>query len=214
MNNDIQPDETDTAKTKAGVSCYSAGEGAFMQKTQAWRGRVMGPFLKALTAARVSPNHLTFLSLLCGLAFCPFFLWGSKPVAYLMLLLHVLLDGLDGPLARYQDRAGSRGSFTDTLSDQIVVACSTISLIAAGFAGAWPGGLYLFVYTVVVVFAMVRSAMAIPYSWLFRPRFIIYLWIPVEVYLLPGSMNVLLWLFTALLTGKMLTGFIRIRRMM
>jgi phosphatidylglycerophosphate synthase len=196
------------------VTCYSEGEGGFMERSQEIRGRLLRPLLTVLARIRVTPNHLTLLSLLAGLAFCPFFLWGSRPIAFGMLLVHCLLDGLDGPLARFIQRASNRGSFTDTTADQVVVTFSTVALIHAGYAGAWPGGLYLFFYCTVVIFAMVRSAMAIPYSWLIRPRLLVYAWMPVEVYLWPGSLNFVLWVFSALLALKMLTGFIQIRRRM
>ncbi len=85
-------------------------------------------------------------------------------------------------------------------------------MVQGGFAGTWPGGLYVFFYSMVVIFAMVRSALEIPYSWLVRPRFIVYIWILVEVYVWSGTIDYVLWLFTILLAAKMLTGFIRIRR--
>lgn len=196
------------------ITCYSAGEDGFMQRSQAWRGRMLRPVLVVLAALRITPNQITFLSLATGLAFGPVFLWGSRPVAFGLLLLHVLLDGLDGPLARHLGRASNAGSFTDTMVDQVVLAFSTVTMIHAGHAGAWPGGLYLFFYGIVVIFAMVRNALAIPYSWLFRPRFLVYAWFPVEVYLWPGTLNLLLWLGTVLLAFKTLTGFLRIRRRM
>ncbi|MBE0543260.1 MAG: CDP-alcohol phosphatidyltransferase family protein [Verrucomicrobia bacterium] len=198
-------------ETKPKVTCYSADEGGFMQRSQELRGRWLSPLLTLLAALRITPNHLTLLSLVAGLAFCPVFLWSSKAVAFGLLLAHVLLDGLDGPLARFTQRASNQGSFTDTSADQVVVAFSTVTLIHAGYAGAWPGGLYLFFYSLVVIFAMVRNALAIPYSWLVRPRFFVYLWMPVEVYLWRGSLDVLLWILTALLVLKTLTGFIQIR---
>jgi len=71
--------------------------------------------------------------------------------------------------------------------------------------------LYLFFYTLVVIFAMVRNALAIPYSWLVRPRFLVYAWFPVEVYLWPGSLDSLLWIVSLLLALKTLSGFLRIR---
>lgn len=185
-----------------------------MQRSQELRGRWLSPLLTLLAALRIAPNHLTLFSLIAGLAFCPVFLWSSKAVAFGLLLAHVLLDGLDGPLARFTQRASSQGSFTDTSADQVVVAFSTVTLIHAGYAGAWPGGLYLFFYSLVVIFAMVRNALAIPYSWLVRPRFFVYLWMPVEVYLWRGSLDVLLWILTTLLVLKTLTGFIQIRRKM
>jgi phosphatidylglycerophosphate synthase len=195
-----------------GVTCYSGGEGGFMQRWQTWRGRVLAPLLKVLAGIRVTPNHLTLLSLLAGLAFSPVFLWVSRPAAFALLLAHVLLDGLDGPLARFTGRASNRGSFSDTMADQVVVTFSTVTLIHAGHAGVWPGGLYIFFYCMVVLFAMVRNALAIPYAWLVRPRLLIYAWMPVEVYYWRGSLDLLLWIFSALLAIKMLTGFIQIRR--
>ncbi len=193
------------------ITCYSDGEGEFMAKSQAIRGRLLLPLLTLLQACNIRPGHLTFLSLLVGLAFCPVFLWSSKPAAMALLVLHVLLDGLDGPLARHIGRASDCGSFTDTMADQMVVTFSALTLIHVGMASLWAGGMYLFFYAVVVMFAMARNAMEIPYSWLVRPRFFVFLGIPVELYLWPGSLNVLLWIVSALLAWKVLTGFVKIR---
>jgi len=198
--------------SKVQVTCYSEQEGVFMRRSQELRGQLLRPLLAVLAGLRITPNHLTLLSLLAGLAFCPVFLWSSQWVAFALLLAHLLLDGLDGPLARHTQRASNRGSFTDTAADQVVVTFSAVTLIHAGYAGAWPGGLYLFFYSLVVCFAVVRNAMAIPYSWLIRPRLLVYGWMPVEVYLWRGSLDVLLWLLTVLLAAKTLTGFIQIRR--
>ena len=195
-----------------GVTCYSGGEGDSMRRWQTLRGRWLAPLLAVLAGIRVTPNHLTLLSLLAGLAFSPVFLWGSRPAAFALLLAHLLLDGLDGPLARYTRKASNRGSFGDTMADQVVVTFSTVTLIHAGYAGAWPGGLYVFFYCMVVLFAMVRNALAIPYAWLIRPRLLVYAWIPAELYLWPGSLDPVLWIFSVLLAIKMLTGFIQIRR--
>ncbi len=183
-----------------------------MQRSQAIRARLLNPLLRILAGMGVTPNQLTLLSLLTGLAFCPVFLWRSKAVAFGLLLSHVLLDGLDGPLARFTQRASNRGSFTDTTADQVVVAFSAVTLIHAGYAGAWPGGLYLFFYCMVVIFAMVRNALTIPYSWLVRPRLLVYAWFPVEVYLWHGTLDPLLWVLSAVLAIKMVTGFVKIRR--
>ncbi|MDF1755467.1 MAG: CDP-alcohol phosphatidyltransferase family protein [Verrucomicrobiales bacterium] len=194
------------------VNCYSKGEGAFMAWGQRLRARMLGPLLEMLGGNGVRAGHVTFLSLLCGLVFCPFFIAGYPVVALVFLLLHVLLDGLDGPLARYLGRDGARGSFTDTASDQVVVSAVTIAMVYTGMVGAWPGGCYLFLYTIVVTFAMIRNAIKVPYSWLFRPRFLVFGWIAVEVFLWPGTINYLLWGATLLLGLKAVTGFLAIRR--
>jgi len=203
-----------TSKPDPKVTCYSEGEAGLMAQSQTMRGRLFHPLLALLARLRITANHLTLLSLLTGLAFCPLFLWGAKSAAFGLLATHVLLDGLDGPLARFTHRASNQGSFTDTMADQVVVAFTTLTLVHARVAGAWPGGLYLFLYSLVVVFAMVRNALAIPYSWLVRPRFLIYGWFLVETYLWPGTLDGALWIISALLAVKVLTGFIQIRRKM
>ena len=194
------------------VSCYSDGEGRFMDWSQAIRERWLRPFLGWLARIGLRANHITLLSLLAGIAFCPVFLLGHHAIAFGLLFLHVLLDGLDGPLARFRGNASNRGSFTDTMADQLVVTVTTVTMIHAGYAGAWPGGLYLFLYVVVVGFALVRSALEAPYSWLFRPRFIVFAWLLVEVYLKPGSLDWVLWIASGVLAVKTLTGFVTIRR--
>jgi len=192
------------------ADCYSAGERDWMLATQRWREQALAPLLRSLVRVQVTPNDLTLLSLLAGLAFCPLWLV-SRPAAMVALLVHVLLDGLDGPLARFTNVASRRGSFTDSMADQIVVTGVTITLMATGVVGIVPGGAYVFLYTLVVAFAMIRNALAVPYSWLVRPRFIMYGWLLVETYAWPGSLEWLLWTFNVLLAWKVLTGFRKIR---
>jgi hypothetical protein len=69
-------------------------------------------------------------------------------------------------------------------------------------------------YAVVVAFAFARNALAAPYSWLFRPRFLVFLWFAIETYWWPGSLNWVLSFSAAILSLKCLTGFVTIRRKM
>jgi phosphatidylglycerophosphate synthase len=211
----MPPPETTTA------DCYSAGERRAMVWTQEVRGRLLRPLLMAAERAGVSPDHVTAASLACGLAFCPLYLWpgspwGARAAALAALALHVILDGLDGPLARHLGTASRRGSFTDTLADQVVVTATTVTLMVAPqpAVSSWIGALYLFAYTMVVGFAMVRNALGVPYSWLVRPRFWVYGWIAVNEYVWPGQMNYVLGAFTCILAIKMASGFVAIRRML
>jgi phosphatidylglycerophosphate synthase len=181
--------------------------------SQKVRAKLLAPLLTLLAKCRVTANALTFLSLMTGLAFCPA-LFHSKPLALALLACHLCFDALDGPLARHTDTASHKGSFTDTMSDQTVVAATTGTLIYADIIAPLPGVTYVFAYTVVVGFAVVRNALSIPYTWLVRPRLLIYLWFVVEFYLLPGSIDYVLWAFTGLLIVKMISGFAAIRRRM
>jgi phosphatidylglycerophosphate synthase len=194
------------------VDCYSAADRGLMIRSQRMREAVLDPLLELLTRARIRANHLTALSFVFGLAFLPLFLCVGPAVALAVLAVHVFLDGLDGPLARRQGRAASRGSFADSFSDQIVVIATTLALLLAGRAGVLPGVLYLVTYTLVVAFALVRNALRIPYTWLVRPRFAVYAWIAIDAWFLPGTLDWVLGFFAALLGWKVASGFLRIHR--
>jgi phosphatidylglycerophosphate synthase len=207
----------DTAK----ADCYSAGERGAMVWWQELRGHLLAPLLVWAERRDIRPDHVTVLSLVCGLAFCPFWLWPGQPLwskvaAFGALLLHVVFDVLDGPLARHLGIASRRGSFTDTLADQIVVTASALAVMAAPLPrlSVWSGGLYVFLYAMVVAFAMVRNALGAPYSWLIRPRFWVYGWFAVDSFFFPGWLDVVVGLFTVILAAKMTSGFIAIRRML
>lgn len=193
------------------ADCYSGGERRWMELGQRLRARVLAPALDLAGRAGLRPDHVTAASLVAGLVACA--LIGSAPVwAIALLALHVLLDGFDGPLARRLGTAGRQGSLTDTAADQLVVTATTLTLAAEGIVSAATAGAYSTAYLAVVVLAMVRNALAVPYSWLVRPRFVVYAWIPVELWLWPGTLEPVLVVASALLGLKAVTGFLAVRR--
>lgn len=194
--------------------CYSDGERRWMEYGQHLRAVALRPVLARLTAARVTPDHLTLASLVSGLAFAPLWWSGQFGTALSMLWLHVVLDGLDGPLARAQKVASVRGSFTDSFCDQLVVTVVTITLMVSFPHVSIPAGtLFLSLYTGVLAIAMVRNSLSIPYSWLLRPRLILYMAASLEVFqLLPsGATAGVVWFSNAVLGLKLLTGFRNLR---
>jgi phosphatidylglycerophosphate synthase len=184
-----------------------------MEYGQQIRARMLQPALVTLTASRVSPDHLTAMSLMFGLAFAPSWYLQSYTVAIICLWLHVILDGLDGPLARHQQCESPRGSFTDSFCDQIVVSVVTIMMmISPPRISVVAGSLYLVVYTGVLAIAMVRNSLQIPYSWLVRPRLFVFVAIPLQLAGIPHLINSVIWISNALLAWKLATGFYRLRR--
>lgn len=206
MSEDTQPDP------EAKGDCYSAGEREWMEYGQQWRARAFAPLLRMLTGARITPDHLTIVSLLFGLAFAPLWYLHHEWMALAMLLMHVAMDGFDGPLARYQQVASPRGSFTDSFCDQLIVSTVVIMLmVEPARLSVFSGAVFLVVYTGVLAIAMVRNSLAIPYSWLVRPRFFLYLAIPLQLAGATGSIAVVVWVSNVLLIVKLATGFYKLR---
>lgn len=192
--------------------CYSAGERAWMEYGQELRGRVCAPWLSLLTRFRVRPDHLTVLSLAFGVAFGPLWYLEREWLAVTSLWIHVAVDGLDGPLARFQRTASPRGSFTDSFCDQLVVSTVTIMLmVGTPKLSVFAGAIFLVLYAGVLAIAMVRNTLQIPYSWLIRPRFFLYLAIPLQLLGVSNSVASVVWVSNVLLAVKLATGFHKLR---
>lgn len=184
-----------------------------MELGQRLRGRFLDPLLKLLTRWRIVPDQVTLASLLAGVLFAPAWLTGHPGWAVVLLWLHVVLDGIDGPLARYQGIASQQGSFTDSFCDQIIVSIVTITLMSGPdpWIGIWAGSLFLVLYVGVLAISMVRNALRAPYSWLVRPRFFVYLAIPLELGGVDHLTWAVVWISNLLLLPKAVSGFFRLR---
>ncbi|PIR38456.1 MAG: hypothetical protein COV35_06720 [Alphaproteobacteria bacterium CG11_big_fil_rev_8_21_14_0_20_39_49] len=191
--------------------CYSSGEMKFMLWGQEIRAYILAPLLNVMKEHGVKPNHITILSLVTGIA-AALSINYDYGLTLFMLLLHVLLDGIDGPLARYSKTDSNKGSFADTACDQIVIVAIGLGLIDANLVTPLSGAVYILLYTVVIGFSMVRSAMGIPYKWLIRPRFLLYIWLYFEFYVIDGFTTYILWGFSLILLLNVITGYFKIRR--
>ena len=86
----------------------------------------------------ISPNMMTLLSCLVGLAGTAFFLihsWGAHMAGALLVWLHSVLDGCDGELARIRFQESRLGGDLDFWGDNLVHV-SLFGCLAWGFARA------------------------------------------------------------------------------
>jgi phosphatidylglycerophosphate synthase len=99
---------------------------------------------RRLAATRVSPNTMTLVSVAVGLAGAALFLsWrpGAALVGALLVLLHSILDGCDGELARLKFQESRFGGILDFWGDNVVhsVLFGTIAVAwSRQSADRWP----------------------------------------------------------------------------
>ena len=99
---------------------------------------------RRLALTRVTPDVMTLVSLAIGLAGAPFFLSASPTyqlTGALLFLLHSILDGCDGELARLKFMESPHGAILDFWGDNVVhvavFACMSVGLSFAQEA-TWP----------------------------------------------------------------------------
>ncbi len=188
------------------LTCYSLQEGPMMSAWDKARTTALRPLLRLLTRLGVSPGAVTALGLALGLVGAANLpdepAWG---VAY--LALHLVLDGLDGPLARWQQRATSAGALWDMTADLLVVLAVTLTLAEEGVAPVGSALLFGWLYLALLVVASVRQQLGRPFRLLVRPRLALYAAVAlplcgaplslVDWYLLLAALNATMALFVA-----------------
>lgn len=78
---------------------------------------------RRLARTRITPNAMTVISLMIGLAAAPFFLfdvWWLQAIGGLLFVAHSVVDGCDGELARLKFIESRFGGLLDFWSDNIV----------------------------------------------------------------------------------------------
>ena len=195
------------------ADCYSSGERRWMEYGQRLRGRLLEPFLGRMTRLGITPDHVTLASLISGVLFAPMWMTGHPWWSLVLLWGHVLIDGIDGPLARHQQTASQQGSFTDSFCDQMIVTVVAITLMSGPepMIGIWAGSLFMVLYVGVLAISMVRNALSTPYSWLIRPRFFLFGAIPIELLGVTHLVWTVIWISNALLALKVCSGFFKLR---
>jgi archaetidylinositol phosphate synthase len=107
-----------------------------------WTHLLARRLVRPLVGTGVTPNHLTTLRLVSGLAACAAFAIGS-PAALrwggLIWLVSAFLDRADGELARVGNMASEQGHLYDLHVDNVVSA-SLFVAIGIGLRHSWLGG--------------------------------------------------------------------------
>lgn len=99
---------------------------------------------RLLAPTAVTPNQMTIISVVIGLCGAPFFLsavWWWQTVGALLFLVHSIVDGCDGELARLKFQESRYGGILDFWGDNIVHVVIFVCM-AAGWtlasAAMWP----------------------------------------------------------------------------
>jgi phosphatidylglycerophosphate synthase len=88
----------------------------------------------------VTPNHVTIVAILVGLAASWIALRGGYArlaIAGVMMEVNSILDSVDGELARLRFQYSKLGQWLDNLSDDIVDNAFIVA-VGAGLGGPWP----------------------------------------------------------------------------
>ncbi|MCF7917888.1 CDP-alcohol phosphatidyltransferase family protein [Candidatus Gracilibacteria bacterium] len=193
-------------------SPWSPSERGFKKRWEKIQKVLFFPLLKLFVKLHIRPNTISYLSALVAIT-------GSIYIAYdlhtagILIFISLILDGLDGPLARYTDATTPKGAITDCFTDEISTASLTIAMILNQLVHPLMGSLYLFLHPIVIMFTVLRNVLNVPNKFVFRGRMIITF---VFLYYVFGGINYLDLVFpptVGILLGYSLCDFVYLRKM-
>ncbi|MEM1057653.1 MAG: CDP-alcohol phosphatidyltransferase family protein [Verrucomicrobiota bacterium] len=195
---------------------FSALEHRKQENFRGARDRLVRPLVDALIAWRVQPDGVSALGMLC---LVPFGLVvtlapptpATMALACGLLFLHVILDGLDGPLARRLGREGHGGALVDMMCDHCGMIVVTLQLSLAGLIDGSVAGLYVITYTLMIAFTIWLNALGRPFQFIFRTKYFLYAFFAVYAGTGVNFLTPVLLLFSTYHLLPILTGYHRVR---
>jgi phosphatidylglycerophosphate synthase len=174
---------------------YSDDEERVLVPWQRIRQRWLGPLARLLLRLGISPDMLSFTSVVLGIGFC-LLAPVSYTLAFWLLMISLLCDGLDGVEARVMGKNTSRGSFTDVFCDQVVVAFSVAGMAWRDVIHPVLAILFVFVYTALAMFLILHRLLQVSSRWIIRPsRMLLYAAIALDFFFKINLLNALLVLY-------------------
>lgn len=174
------------------ISIYSEEEERVLGPWQRIRQSFLAPIAAMLSRLGISPDMLSYASVILGIGFCLL-----APIqftfAFWLLVASVICDGLDGVEARLKRNNTARGSFTDMFCDQAVVAFTVAGMVWKGSINPVLAILFVYTYTAIAIFLVLHRMLQVSSRWIIRPsRMILYFAIGLYFFFHVDLLNALL----------------------
>lgn len=155
------------------ADCWSPAERKVKKAFEEFKAVVFYPVVFVLKKIGVPVDLISYVSMVVGVI-SAYYVWFDLKIAGGLLLLSLVLDGIDGALARAMKRDGVRGAVMDCFADQVVISATMIGMMAMGIVDLVIGGVYLVMYPLLIVFSILRNIIKRPRVYVFRPRTYVY----------------------------------------
>lgn len=197
---------------------FAESEQAGQERFQKIRDGLCGPLIRLLIRCRITADIMSLLSLLQLVPFGYLLLTADAgntqqiAIASIFIWLHVILDALDGPIARATGTSGPAGAFTDMCVDHSGMMITTCLLTAAGFIDPTAAVAYVASYTVSVAFTIWLNVIGQPFKLVIRTKYLLYVLVSAYGIFGVNLIDRAVVLFCVIHVFFSVAGFIRLRK--
>ena len=140
----------------------------FIYKNQNFRDKLFRQILIYLNKKKISGNYLSNLKLIIFLPFIYFAFYNLK-IAYIFILISVIIDLFDGPLARLQKKNSDKGKFIDIFGDFTIYLIVLLSLFYLKLFNNDILVYHFFIFPLVVILSTIKKQEFTKTDWLIKP---------------------------------------------
>lgn len=148
--------DQDTSSTQPAAGSYSRAERVILEPFRQIMAWVVAPIVNMLIRLGVSPNTVSFSQIPIGFAAAALISHAPR-IAFGMFLATLLLDAIDGALARRQGAISTFGALADQVADHVREVTIVGGLVAAGAMRGEIGVAYALLYPLVNFMLYVAS---------------------------------------------------------
>ncbi len=155
------------------IGLYAENE-KWMFKFQAFKDRLLGTFAQYLHSKDIHPNTLSIIGALAAVL-VPVSIEIGVILPVLLIIIHLLLDGIDGILARTCGLKSVSGSIIDSVCDHIGIIFISLAISIAFPDYRLITIIFVIAYTLLVLLAYAMSFLKSPFKYIIRPRLYVYI---------------------------------------
>jgi phosphatidylglycerophosphate synthase len=192
---------------------FGASEEEYFHRAADKRTEFVRPLAMFFVQRNVRADSLTVASfLLLPFFFFPLFGLKNYLAAWAVLILSILLDGLDGPVARLGRYASDKGALSDIVNDITAMVIVGLTAIFFGFADPTLCALYIATYLYMIVLLIARNVLEVPYRFVFKSKYYLFVFLLVKVHFGLDILNGFLLVMSVYQLVVSVVGIIVLRR--
>lgn len=158
-------------KKSQNKSIYSDFEMGFMKKVHHLKMKIFAPLLKILDKLKVKPNYVSVFSVLTVIASFALAVNYWNPLFFIIgMWVHLIIDGIDGTLARFQKSDNINGAIFDVISDHFGIIFFCIFVVIFGFANVYNVSILFLLYSIIIAISLYFLKKNISFVFVLRPR--------------------------------------------
>ena len=179
--------------------------------TRTWRDKMFYPLAYLIAKLGITPNQISILGLLVLIGFV-YFIDSNLKLSLLFLIIHILLDGLDGAVARFTNKASTAGEVIDTFVDYTGMFIVVWTLGLYGYIDPNLGLLYVFLYVVMICLMIIRYLLKIKPKFVLRSKYIVYALFVWLVFVGQNYLNDALFIFSILMIPAVIVSLLKVNK--